>query len=152
MRLIYAILIISTLTGCYDHRPLSDTMASYEFRETASPIPRAFDQRRHHVGRLATAEELAGTVPGPYNAYLPGRDVIQVAADGCYLSTLEHERQHMTDWHNGIRDREELEHRAMMRETKCLMDQGYSDAQIRTLNSNNAKVSDETLAEVRGMK
>lgn len=149
--MIRLLILCLALTSCGTHRPIDPVMESYEFRITTNPLPRAFKEGRHwhQVGRLATPEELAGCVYGTRAEYIPGRDVIQVPSDGCHLVTLRHEQQHMRDWHNGIRDRAELERLAMRAEVRCLYaEQGWTVAQIKGLSRLNAAVSDETYAEM----
>lgn len=150
MTRLYLILTVLALAGC-THRPVSPIMESYQFRITDHPFPRAFHEGRHwtHAGRMATTEELRGCVYGSSSAYLPERDVIQVAADGCHLATLRHEQDHQKQWHAGLRDRAELERLGMRAEIRCLYyEQGWSLERIKGLSRLNAAVSDETYAEI----
>ncbi len=139
------------LSGCGTHRPLDPIMESYEFRITDNPLPRAFREGRgwKQAGREPTAEETAGCVRGNCSAYLPERDVIQLARDGYTLTTLRHEQQHQRDWRAGIRDRAELERRGMAAEVRSLLtEQGWTIQQVRDLSRLNAAVSDATYAKI----
>ncbi len=145
------LLAVLALAGCYDHRPVDPIMESYEFRITDNPLPRAFREGRgwKQAGREPTAEETAGCVRGNCSAYLPERDVIQLARDGYTLTTLRHEQDHQRQWKAGMRDRAALEKSAMAAEVRCLvLEQGWTVQQVRDLSRLNAAVSDATYAQI----
>lgn len=113
-------------------------------------LPRAFGDGYTPAGRPATDAELVGTLQGSCTRghYSPKLNKI-VVPDGCSLTTLRHEQQHVRDWCAGIRDRAELERRAMREEVRCLVyEQGWTIEQLKTLSRLNAAVTDATYAEI----
>ncbi len=148
--LILAVLCLA-LCGCYDQRPADPVMESYQFRITDNPLPRAFREGRpwKQAGRKATAEEMAGCIKGSCSAYLPDRDVIQLARDGATLATLRHEQDHQHRWKEGVRDRAALERGGMAAEIRCLvLEQGWTVQQVRDLSRLNAAVSEATYTKI----